>query len=123
MEEQIKEHFEKFQNGLMSAFDTGSKMAEPAMRGNEVVVDSVAQLVKDQVAFSRSCLDIGFRQVETLATDKDAAALWGDSNAPADYYKAVTQYGEALRRNAGNTGERLIGIGRETLDSASAADA
>lgn len=114
MEEQVKEQFEKFQNGWTAAVDTGSKTA---LASNEVVLDSFGQLLKDQAEFGRAWMDISRKQAETLANDKDVAALFSDKGAPADYYAAAAKYGEALRKNATDAFARMTTINREAADS------
>jgi len=114
MEEQVKEQFEKFQNGWTAAVDAGAKTA---LSNNEVVMNSFSQLLKDQVEFGRACMDIGRKQVESLSKDSDLTALFSDQGAPADYYAAATKYGEALRDNATNTFSRMATINREAADT------
>lgn len=114
MEEQVKEQFEKFQNGWTAAIDASSKTA---LAGNEVVLDSFGQLLKDQAEFGRVWMNIGRKQAESLAADKDVTALFNDTGAPADYYAAATQYGEALRKNATDVFTRMTAINREAADT------
>src|SRR5699024_3039894 len=110
MEEQVKEQFEKFQNGWTAAVDTGAKAA---LSNNEVVMNSFSQLLKDQVEFGRACTDIGRKQLESLSQNNDLTTVFSDQGAPADYYAAATKYGEALRDNATNAFSRIATINRE----------
>lgn len=120
MEEQIKQQFEKFQSGLTSALETNAELLSYAARSNEVVLDSLEQLTKDQIAFGRSCRDIGQRQLETLTKDNDVSALFTDQSVRSDSYDAVTKYGEAVRKNAENAYKRFTSLGREATETVSA---
>lgn len=117
MEEQMKQQFEQFQNGLTAVIEAGSKMAGPVLRSNEVLIDSFGQFVKDQSEFGRTSLKIGQKQAESLTKQGDVTALFGQQDAWSDQYKAATQYGEAVRKNAENAYERLISISREAADA------
>lgn len=114
MEEQVKDQFEKFQNGWTAAIDAGSKAA---LRSNEVVMDSFGQLLRDQAEFGRTCMDIGRKQIESLSSEQDATTLFSDKGAPANYYAAATKYGEALRKNATDAFTRVSAINREAADT------
>lgn len=118
MEEQMKQQFEQFQNGFKAVFETGPKMVEPVLRSGEVAIDSLSQLVKDQFEFSRSCLDISRRQLDSLAKSNDVTAVFRDQSASSEFYTAAMHYGEALRQNAESTRERMATIGREATDTA-----
>lgn len=114
MEEQMKEQFAKFQNGMASAASAGSKTA---LRSNAVLMDSFGQLLKDQVAFGRTCMDIGRKQMETLSKDNDVTALFSDKGVSTDYYAAASKYGEALRKNSEDTFKRMTTVSREATDT------
>src|SRR5699024_3627377 len=97
-----------------AAIDAGAKTA---LSNSEVVMDSFSQLLKDQVEFGRACMDIGRKQMESLAKNNDLTALFSDQDAPADYYTAATKYGEALRDNTANAFSRMTSINREAADT------
>jgi hypothetical protein len=117
MEEQFQQQYEQFQNGFKSVFEAGQKMSEPALRGSEVAIDSLNQLVKDQFEFGRSCMQIGQKQMEALQSADGMSALY-DTNAPSEYYNAAQRYGEAVRKNAEQTCDRMMTLGREATDKA-----
>jgi hypothetical protein len=123
MEDQMRQQFEQFQRGLTSVFGIGPKMADPALRSNEVLADSLGKLARDQIELGCSWLDIGRRQMASLAQSKDVTALFRDQDTPSEYYTAATQYGEAVRQNMENTRERLTAIGREATDTATGTSA
>lgn len=118
MQEQMKQQFDQFQNGFKAMFGIWPKMAEPALRSSEVVIDSLSQLTQDQFQFARSCLDIGRRQMESVAQGNDVTALFRNQGAVSEYYSATLRYSDALRQNAERTLERMAAIGREATDIA-----
>lgn len=118
MKDQMEKQFEQFQRGLTSALEGSSKMTGPVLRTNEVMVDSFNQLIKAQLEFSRSCMDIGRKQMESVTKEQDFTALFSDQGAATDYYAAVSKYGEAVRENAEKTQDRIETIGREMTDTA-----
>jgi hypothetical protein len=117
MEEQVNQQFEQFQNSFKTAFETSQKMMEPTLRSSEVVIDSLGQLARDQFEFGRTCMDIGRKQFETLQKSDDPSAVFQDTDTPSEYYNAALKYGEAVSQNAERTGERMMSIGNELVDT------
>jgi hypothetical protein len=118
MEERVK----PFQNRFQSVFETGPKMVEPALRSNEVMLDSLTELAQEQFELGLTCLDISLRQMEALYGGNGISAMWRDREAPGDYH-AVLSYGEALSQNARRTGGRMLAICREMADTLNGASA
>jgi hypothetical protein len=87
------------------------KMAEPALRSSEVVMDSLHQFANDRFAFYRACLDVHQQQIAALHS-ADGASDFANTANGTDYYKAVEAFGEAMRQNTQQTFERLMAIGR-----------
>jgi len=111
MQKHMRQQFEQFQHGLVSAFEQSAKLAGPMLRTNEVMVDGFSQLLKDQVEFGQSCMAIGHRQMTAFMRASGPAALRASRDAASDYYAAASKYGEAMRSNAVQTHHRLMAIG------------
>ena len=117
MDKQVEKQFEQFQDGFKSFFEAGQKMMAPAFQGGEVAIESLHKAAEDQIQFGRSCLDISRKQAESLKSAKDATEAFRGTEAWSDFYSAATTYGEALRKNAEQTRDRLLKVGREATET------
>lgn len=112
----MEEQFETFQKGFKSWIDAGQRLSEPAIRGSEAAFSSLNQLVEDQLAFGQACAEIAQRQMGALGQEDPVAALRQEDVYGA-YGAAAKRYGEALRKNATDTRDRMRGVGREAIDT------
>src|SRR5699024_6107956 len=94
MQKHMRQQFEQFQHGLVSAFEQSAKLAGPMLRTNEVMVDGFSQLLKDQAEFGQSCMAIGHRQMTAFMRASGPAALRASRDAASDYYAAASKYGK-----------------------------
>lgn len=113
MQEQMQEQFEQLQQGLTTAFDNGSQLAAPWVQANEVLLDSCKQLFEAQFEFGQACVEIGRKQIAAVADSNDFSALADNQAAVDAWYAAITNYGDAVRKNAQDTHARMAPIGRD----------
>src|SRR5699024_4295553 len=95
-----------------------SKLVEPMLRTNKVMLDGFSQLLKDQFEFGQSCMAIGRRQMTAFIQEPGPAALRASRDAAGDYYAAARKYGEAVRGNAVQTHNRPRVTGHEVVHAA-----
>jgi hypothetical protein len=117
MDKQMEKQFGQFQDGFKSAFEAGQKMMQPVLHSSEVAMDSLNKLAEDQIQFSRSCLEINRKQVESLREADSITGMFPSTDAWSGFYKAATTYGEDLCKNAEETRDRMLKIGREAAET------